>query len=58
MSPDHLRELHRLQDKLDNVDCKRSAMAPADRARLERLDAEHENEERAALNARAGAGFT
>ena len=57
MSADDLKTLHQLQDKLERLDCKRSALSPADRAQLERLEIEFEDEERNALNYRAGAGF-
>ena len=57
MSIDDVRELHALQNRLERLDWKRSALSSADRARLEQLEAAHDNEERGTQNRRDGAGY-
>jgi len=57
MSIDDVRELHALQNRLERLEWKRSALSLVDRARLEQLEAAHERDERGTQNRRDGAGY-
>lgn len=57
MTPSEISELHSLQRRLENLDCKRSALSRPDRERLEHLETVYEFGQERRERVRQGAGF-